>query len=89
MLNTSVAAAFEGRAAVGMEGEEVSISAVPAATHLPLSVTSYYFDTNATCAVEYALHKRGRGGGGGFHFQFYSRNGRKTGWQLHADEDYQ
>lgn len=63
MLNTSVAAAFEGRAAVGMEGEEVSISAVPAATHLPLSVTSYYFDTNATCAVEYALHKRGRGGG--------------------------
>lgn len=61
MLNTSVAAAFEGRAAVGMEGEEVSISAVPAATHLPLSVTSYYFDTNATCAVEYALHKRGGG----------------------------
>lgn len=78
VLNTSVAAAFEGRAAVGMEGEEVSISAVPAATHLPLSVTSYYFDTNTTCAVEYALHKRGRGGVG-FHFQFYSRNGRLAG----------
>lgn len=66
----------EGRAAVGVEREEVSISAVPAAIHLPLPVTSYYFDTNTTCAVEYDLHKRV---GGGFHFQFYSRNGRQAG----------
>lgn len=56
------AAAFEGRAAVGVEGEEVSISAVPAATHLPLSVTSHYCDTNTTCALEYDLYKS-RGGG--------------------------
>lgn len=50
------------RSAVGVEGEEVSISAVPTATHLPLSVTSYYFDTNTTCTVEYDLHKRDWGG---------------------------
>lgn len=66
----------QGRAVLGAEREEVSISAVPAATHLPLPVTSYYCDTNTTCAVEYDLHKRD---GGGFHFQFYSRNRRLAG----------
>lgn len=65
MVNMSTAAAFEGRAAVCVEIVEVSISAVPAATHVPVSVTSYYFDTNTTCAAEYALHAEV-----GFHFSF-------------------
>lgn len=74
MVKMSTAAAFEGRAAVCMERVEVSISAVPAATHVPVSVTSYYFDTNTTCGAEYALHAEV-----GFHFHFYSRNGRPAG----------
>lgn len=38
---------------------EVSISSAPAATHLPVSVTSYYIDSNITSVGEYAVKGRG------------------------------
>lgn len=34
---------------------EVSISVVPEATHLPVSVTSYYIDSDPTGVIEYAV----------------------------------
>lgn len=70
---------FEEIAVDYMGRVEVSISAVPAATHVPVSVTSYYTDANITCAAEYAV----RGSGLSFSVLFQKW---KNGWQLHADE---
>lgn len=58
-VNMSTPGVFEERAVDYMGRVEVSISAVPAATHVPVSVTSYYTDANITCAAEYAVRGSG------------------------------
>lgn len=46
---------YEEGAVDYMVREEVSISAMPGAFHLPVSVTSYYTDSGLTCVIEYGV----------------------------------